>query len=149
MDKVIAVRTLHFPAAHCPEHHRASASLCFTVPHASQLSGTCTGSCLWCKRKHDWSDLATFSYCSVVQFWCSCAHCTVDTLGCGQASLGLVRPKPNGCTASFTTNRKTFRSTLFNQKGLFLVVFQIQLYSVSLFFLQKCQTNLLLKGLWK
>ena len=30
---------------------------------------------MWCKRKCDSSDQASFFHCSVVQFWCSRAHC--------------------------------------------------------------------------
>jgi len=36
---------------------------------------TRTRSSTWCKRKCDSSDQATFFHCSVVQFWCSRAHC--------------------------------------------------------------------------
>ena len=35
---------------------------------------TCTRPFTWCKRKCNSSDQATLFHCSVVQFWCSCAH---------------------------------------------------------------------------
>ena len=67
-------------AEHCPKHHTASvgfrSSQYILVPCVSQGKlRTRSQPSIWCKRKHDSSDQATFFHCSVVQFWCSHAHC--------------------------------------------------------------------------
>ncbi len=71
-------RTQDFPAEVCPKHHTASASLHLVHPGAMCSPGkqcTRTRPSTRCKRKHDSLDQATFFHCSVVQFWCSRAHC--------------------------------------------------------------------------
>ncbi len=67
-------RTQGFPAERCPEHSTASANLPYSHSASPAISSpgkwrTCTQPFIRSKRKRDWSDQATFFYCSLVQFW--------------------------------------------------------------------------------
>ena len=67
-QNIAQIITLPLPA--CPPHIVHPGVMC-----SPGKWRTSTRLPTWCKRKRDWGDQATFFHCSVVQFWCSCAHC--------------------------------------------------------------------------
>ena len=87
-------RTQGFPADHCPNITLPPPAFHLPIVHLGAMcfpdeQHTRTQPSMWCKRKHDSSDQATFFHFSVVQILCSRAHCWYFRLWTG-VSMGTL-----------------------------------------------------------